>query len=386
MSVTLTYIRSTSSSVTVEARHTYSSGSRAYWDYRVTGTTSWLNRGYTLLSPSTYQQYEFTSLQSSTSYEFRVRIVDGSKADLPVLGSATTSGSTTASAQPPSSPSWVSASAISKSRVDMSWGTSSGATGYHVYVDNVYKASTTSTNYSVTGLSEYTQYKFSVVAYNSAGDSGENFVHERTLDETAPSIWNVQGTSRSTEIDVTWDASDSHSGLSYFRVYRSVGGSTSYNTVNSGSARSYTMTSLTENTTYTVWVRAYDGAGNYTDSSSKTITTLSGRPSNWAWSTSKTSGGNFNLTATEWNNFQNRINEFRKWKSLSEYQYNSYGSYTETSQFTRGSSGQNYMAYQFNQCRNAINSMIDTGTTFKYSGDTVTASDLNTLRDKLNSL
>lgn len=92
MAVTLTFIGSTNDTATVEVWHNYSSGSRAYWDYRVSGTSQWLNRGYDLVSSGSFRQFVFTGLQPSTYYEFRVRIVNGSNGA--ELGSDTAGGAT----------------------------------------------------------------------------------------------------------------------------------------------------------------------------------------------------------------------------------------------------------------------------------------------------
>lgn len=327
--------------------------------------------------------YTFSNLSCGTAYYIEAEVYTNAWYSVDakwVNTDACPTTTTTTTVAPPSSLTGLSGSAVSKSQINLSWNSSSGASGYHIYKDNVYQKSVTSTSTSLTGLSEYTSYTCQVIPYNSTGSGTGQSVTVRTLDQTAPSCWNVQVTARSTEIDVTWDASDAHSGLSYFRVYRSSGGVEAYNTVSGGVSRSHTLTGLVKDTTYTIWVRAYDSAGNYVDSSSKTVITQSGRPDDWKWTTAqntsgyKISGGAFRMGNDEWNNFTSRINDFLQYKLGT------------TTTFTQAYQGSQFTATMFNQAKNAIGGMAPTGIADKVKGDKVNASDFNTLMDKLNSL
>ena len=64
----------------------------------------------------------------------------------------------------------------------------SNATGYHLYLNNVYQTTVTGTYYSFTGLSEYTQYTVGVSAYNANGEPSIATQTVRTKDETPPSV------------------------------------------------------------------------------------------------------------------------------------------------------------------------------------------------------
>jgi hypothetical protein len=114
----------------------------------------------------------------------------------------------------------------------------------------------------------------------------------------------------------------------------------------------------------------------YAAGSSVYVTTDMPRPSNWSWWYSKVSGGSFNLTASEWNSFTDRINQFRAYKNI--------GNYGFTSAFT----GNQIYAYMYNQAIYAIDSMNPpTSTPSTVSpGDNITAYGFNRLRDSLNSI
>ncbi|MGC8861732.1 MAG: C10 family peptidase, partial [Armatimonadota bacterium] len=79
---------------------------------------------------------------------------------------------------PPTSPTGVTASAVSTARVDLSWNASTdnfGVAGYRVYRNAVRIDSVTGLNYSDTGLAANTQYSYTVSAYDEAGnESGQS--------------------------------------------------------------------------------------------------------------------------------------------------------------------------------------------------------------------
>src|SRR5690606_21164075 len=100
------------------------------------------------------------------------------------------------------------------------------------------------------------------------------------------------------------------------------------------------------------------------------------RPSNWTWHSTKTKGQNINLTAAEWNSFCTRINQFRIYKNLANFN------------FTAVISGQPMMAAQVNQARTAIQQMVPPTTTptAVSSGMDIMASFINGLSSSLNSI
>jgi len=142
-------------------------------------------------------------------------------------------------------------------------------------------------------------------------------------------------------------------------------------------ATSYTWTGLSPSTTYYANVRAYTSGGGWSNWSNYDFaTTPKGKPSSFSWYTTKSSGGNFNLTASEWNDLCTKINDFRSYRNLSDYT------------FTRAYSGNSFTATQYNEARNAINVMNPSTSIpiYRNSGEIIYASDINGLRDSLNSI
>ncbi len=154
--------------------------------------------------------------------------------------------------------------------------------------------------------------------------------------------------------------------------------------VSSGS-RAYVTASLSEGVWY--W-RAYTTSGDPSLDSSYTSTRdleIRVRPNNWSWSSNVSSGEDFNISASEWNNFTDRIDEFRQYKGLAD------GTYSEA--HVDG----DFYAYQFNQAVNEISDMNPptsppstkvgvSDVSNPKDADDILASDLNQLKDSLNSI
>ena len=144
------------------------------------------------------------------------------------------------------------------------------------------------------------------------------------------------------------------------------------------SSSQFTVTGLNPNTTYDFYAEAkwdgvwYEVGGVFVTTLPEPIT----RPNNWSWFTTKTQGSDFKLTASEWNSFTTRINDFRNYKNQGAYS------------FTNAITGNKFLASIFNEARSAINAMNPpTSVPSSVSaGDDVTAFGLNRLRDSLNSI
>lgn len=100
------------------------------------------------------------------------------------------------------------------------------------------------------------------------------------------------------------------------------------------------------------------------------------RPSSWSWRSTIVSGGDIGLTASEWNDFCGRINEFRAYKGLSTYS------------FTSVSPGVKISASIVNEARNAISAIPGHGglPSQAVSGGEVSAAFFHALRDALNGV
>lgn len=151
-----------------------------------------------------------------------------------------------------------------------------------------------------------------------------------------------------------------------------------------------TFSGLSSSTSYTITGRIFytlvaGGAYSYVDVTNS-ATTLSGRPSLFYWTYNKTSGGNFNLTADEWNSFMNNINLVRSYKGLFTVGY------------TTAYTGNTFTAAMYNQAYPAVTqyelyiAMTSQGQSYVNAisevnaGDTITANHLNYLQLALNTI
>lgn len=99
------------------------------------------------------------------------------------------------------------------------------------------------------------------------------------------------------------------------------------------------------------------------------------RPDDWQWYNTIASGRTINLSASEWNDFCDRINEFRDYDGLSAYS------------FTRVYRGDPIEASIINEARSAISAISTSGSVPSrvYSGDPIYADVFLDLRDALNA-
>ncbi|HVM76745.1 MAG TPA: Ig-like domain-containing protein, partial [Candidatus Paceibacterota bacterium] len=176
----------------------------------------------------------------------------------------------------PTTPSGLTATAISSSQINLSWTASTdpdnsqGQISYAVYRNGVAvgTAGAGVTTYSDTGLSANTTYSYTVSASDPAGNSssqsaGASATTNPPPDTTAPSVpsgLTATGTTTST-VSLSWTAStdpDNASGQIAYKVFR---GGTQVGTTTAGTT-SFVNTGLSASTTYTYTVSAFDPAGN----------------------------------------------------------------------------------------------------------------------------
>jgi glucose/arabinose dehydrogenase/fibronectin type 3 domain-containing protein len=201
----------------------------------------------------------------------------------------------------PSTPTGLTATAVSASQINLSWSASTDNIGVSNYrlercagdncTDFVEVATPATNTYNDTGRAPATSYRYRVRAADSAGNlSGySTIVNAATpagTDTTAPSApTGVTATPVSTSrIDLTWTASTDNVGVSQYRVERCQGSScTSWAQVGTTSALSFSSTGLAANTVYRFRVRAVDAAGNLsaysTIVSARTLTADTTKPS-----------------------------------------------------------------------------------------------------------
>ena len=176
---------------------------------------------------------------------------------------------------PPSTPTGLTATAISSSQINLSWTTSTdnvGVTGYRVYRAGVQIATPTTTSYSDTGLFPSTTYTYTVVAVDAAGNvsaqsSSVSATTTATTDTTPPTVSISSPTSDSTvsgTVTVSAIASDNVgvAGVQFLLNGLNLG------TEDTASPYSVSWNTVTAaNGFHTLTARARDSAGNTTTSS-----------------------------------------------------------------------------------------------------------------------
>jgi subtilisin family serine protease len=186
----------------------------------------------------------------------------------------------------PTAPTALSASAISTSEITISWTDNSGnESGFRIErstngVDftTLTTVGANVTSFRDTGLAASTSYTYRVAAVNSNGASGYSNTAGATTTAaltipSAPANLAARAVSTS-QINLTW--SDNSSNETGFRIERSTDGRSWSQIATVGAdVTSFSSTGLKKNTTYHFRVRAYNGAGNSTYSSTASAKTFS---------------------------------------------------------------------------------------------------------------
>ncbi|HUD11364.1 MAG TPA: fibronectin type III domain-containing protein [Candidatus Saccharimonadia bacterium] len=227
----------------------------------VTGYQVFRN-GTLVATVSTGTTYSDTGLTNATSYQYTVDAYDAAGN---ISAQSTATSVATPDTTPPSVPTGVAATAVSGTQVNVSWNASTdnvGVTGYAVFRNGTQIATVTSgTSYADTGLTNATSYQYSVAAYDAAANISAQspVVSVSTPDTTPPTVptgLTAVATS-GTQVNVSWNASTDNVGVTGYIVYRN---GNVLATVTSGTT--YSDTGLTNQTSYTYTVAAYDAAGN----------------------------------------------------------------------------------------------------------------------------
>lgn len=168
----------------------------------------------------------------------------------------------------PTVPNGLAATAVSATLINLAWSASidsRGVTGYRIYRDTVEIASSASTAYQSTGLTETTTYCFRVTAYDAAGNLSAQSVEAcaTTLaapppDITAPTVPTGMAASvaSDSQINLSWNAATDAVGVVGYTVFRDGV------EISSTTATTYQDTGLAGDTPYTYTVLARDAAGN----------------------------------------------------------------------------------------------------------------------------
>jgi fibronectin type 3 domain-containing protein len=200
--------------------------------------------------------------------------------------------------QPPSAPGTLSASAVSSSEIDLSWGPATdnvAVSGYQILRCQgalcanfavLAQPPGVATTYKDTGLSANTSYSYEVRALDAAGNLGPvsnaataTSTSTDTIPTSAPGTLTATATS-STRINLAWGAATDNVGVTGYRIDRCQGaGCTDFSHLAqlTGTGTTYSDTPVSSNTTYRYQVRALDAEGNqgpYSNAASATTGAL----------------------------------------------------------------------------------------------------------------
>jgi chitodextrinase len=236
------------------------------YEYSITGGASWIGVGTAL-------SVNLTGLTSGVSYTFYVRAFDaaGNRGPQPSASFNTVDN------VPPSAPGTPTVSSLGSTTATLSWTAASDNVGVAAYVYTInggvnwYNIGAT-LSVNLTGLGSGVSYTFYVAAVDAAGNwSSASAVAFRTNDTVPPSAPGTPSISSITATSATasWTAATDNVGVSGYE-YTTNGG---FSWTGVGTALSVSLTGLSATTAYTVYVRAYDAAGNRSTSTSAGFTT-----------------------------------------------------------------------------------------------------------------
>jgi fibronectin type 3 domain-containing protein len=205
----------------------------------------------------------------STTYSYTVDAFDAAENHSARSDPATATTPGPTDATPPSTPTGLIATAISSTRIDLSWDAATddvGVTGYTVYRDG---SPLTTVEGGVTSfidatVADSTTYRYTVDAFDAAGnhsaqsDPATATTPADTSAPTKPSGLTATAVGPHT-IDLSWSASNDDVGVTGYTVYRDG----SQIAIVGGSTLGYSDTTASPSTTYSYTVDAFDAAGNH---------------------------------------------------------------------------------------------------------------------------
>src|SRR6185437_15826452 len=124
----------------------------------------------------------------ATAYSYQVRALDAANNRSGFSDTATATTPEPPDTQPPTPPGNLIAGAPSPTQVDLSWSASQdnvGVTGYEIYRDGAYLATTAATSYSDVTASPETSYSYEVRALDAAGNRS-SFSNPATITTPTP--------------------------------------------------------------------------------------------------------------------------------------------------------------------------------------------------------
>jgi chitodextrinase len=246
----------------------------------VTGYEVFRNGALLATTTGTGTSYSDTSANPTTTYSYQVRALDAAGNRSAFGNTATVTTPTPVDATPPAAPANLAGSAISPTRVNLSWTASTdnvGVTGYEVFRDGVLLATTTGTGttYSDTNALPSTTHHYQVRALDAANNRSA-FSNTATVTTPAPPDTEAPTTPSGLtgsaagpmRVDLSWSGSTDNVGVTGYEVFRDGV------LLDTATGTSYSDATASPSTAYSYTVRARDAAGNRSGfSNSATITT-----------------------------------------------------------------------------------------------------------------
>ena len=209
---------------------------------------------------------------------------------------ARTMGAPPPDTEPPSAPGTLSATAVSPSQIDLSWGAATDNVAVTLYriercqgagCSNFSQIATTaSTSYPNSGLSPSTAYSYRVRAQDAVPNVGDytNTASATTLappdtePPSAPGTLNASAFS-ATQIELTWQAATDNVAVVLYRIERCEGaGCSNFAEIGLATSTSHMDTGLPPSTSYSYRVRAQDAVPNVGDFSNTASATTPAPP------------------------------------------------------------------------------------------------------------
>ncbi len=228
--------------------------------YELSRATS-QNGSYSVVKSVTATSYTNTSLNTGTTYYYKVRAYAGNK----VYGTY----SAVISIKPMlSAVTGVSASAYNPTSVKITWGSVSGKSGYEVWRSTspsggfVKIKSVSSTSYKDTTLTPFVTYYYQIRVYRTVSSKPVYSASASATVSARPVLGNVTGVKAvvgsPSSVKLSWS---SVSGCSGYEIRRSTAVKGTYTAIKTVTGKSYTDSNLTPNTTYYYQVVAYRTVG-----------------------------------------------------------------------------------------------------------------------------
>jgi YD repeat-containing protein len=241
-------------------------------------------RNGTQVGTSASTSYADNTVSGSTTYTYSVASYDNA-GNLSAQSSGLSVSTTDVT--PPGTPTNLSGSVISPTRIDLAWlGVTdtggSGLAGYKIVRNGSQVGTTAATTFSDTSVVNSNTYTYSIVAYDGQGNNSaaSSTVTLSTPDTTPPGVPAITsiGAASATQVNIYWSAvadNSGGSGLAGYTLYRD---GTLIATLGNGTT-SYPDTSVNGSTTYSYSVASYDSVGNASaQSSPASVTTPLGIP------------------------------------------------------------------------------------------------------------